>query len=178
MKESISTELLALARGKNESAVAAIIAQLMPTIRYYAGLAVQPGLDFDDAVQEGLIGLFGAIQTFSTSGSASFRTYASVCIQNSITSAGRAASRKKHGPLNFSVPIPAGQSIPGPEEQAIAHEEISSTLAKARTQLSSLERQVLALYLDGFSYGEIAEKVGKTSKAVENALQRVRRKLK
>lgn len=178
MKDSISGELIEAARNKNEPALAAIIAHQMPTIRYFAGAAAQPGLDFDDAVQEGIIGLFNAVQTFDPQGTASFVTYASVCVQNAITSAQRAANRKKHTPLNQSVPLPDNQSIPGPEEQAIASEVVASTLDKAKTHLSPLEREVLFFYLDGFSYSEIAQKISKPPKAVENAIQRIRRKLK
>lgn len=178
MREPITAEQLQAAKKSSEPAVAAIIARYMPVIRRYARRAVQPGLELEDAVQEGIIGLFNAIQTYRDNQGASFNTYAQVCIQNAIFTARRAAGRKKHAPLNQSIPIPAGQSIPGPEEDAIASEQVSLTLQKARTHLSALEQQVLALFLDGLTYEEIAEKLGKSTKTVDNALARVRRKLR
>lgn len=176
MNEPILPGELEEARQGNDAAMAAIIARHMPFIRRCARHAVRPGLEFDDAVQEGIIGLFNAIQTYSTSGGASFATYASVCIQRSILSAQRSASRKKHAPLNQSVPIPATQSIPGPEDDAIANEQASQALQHAR--LSPLEKDVLALRLDGFSYEEIAQKLGKNQKTIDNALLRVRQKMR
>lgn len=178
MKETMNPELLAAARNKDNIAISTIIAQEMPTIRHFASGAARPGLDFDDAVQEGLIGLFNAIQTYETDKNASFSTYASTCIQNAIISAQRMAGRKKHSPLNQSVPLPEEESTPGPEEQAIVNERVQITLAKIETELSFFERNVLFLYLEDFSYKEIAEKLGKTPKAIENALQRLRRKLR
>lgn len=178
MKDAISQSELKAAREGNEAALASIIAREMPLIRRFARRAVRPGLEFEDAVQEGIIGLFRAIETYAPGRGAGFDTYASVCIQRAILSAQRSASRKKHAPLNQSVPIPEEQSIPGPEDTAIANEQMSQTLQKARTQLSSLEKEVLALYLDGFSYDEIAKKLGKSQKTVDNALLRVRRKLR
>lgn len=178
MNKATDSATLRAARNGDEQALAAIIAKEMPVIRWFARRAVRPGLDFDDAVQEGLIGLFRAIEVFDTKKEASFSTYASVCIKNAVVSAGKSASRLKHSPLNHSVPIPEEQSIPGPEEQTIANEQVSLTLEKARTQLSPLEKNVLRYFLDGFSYQEIGEKLAITPKAVDNALVRLRRKLK
>lgn len=178
MKESISAELLAAARQKNDIAISTIIAQEMPTILHFASGAARPGLDFDDAVQEGLIGLFKAIQSYETNRNASFSTYASTCVQNAIISAQRMAGRKKHSPLNQSVPLPEDRATPGPEEQTIANEDVQLTLKKIQTDLSSFERNVLLLHLEDYSYKEIAEKLGKSPKAIENALQRLRRKLR
>lgn len=178
MKEATRPAQLEAARRGSEAATAAIITRFMPYIRHYSRLATAPGLDFDDAVQEGLIGLFSAIQHYSDGQAATFTTYALVCVQNSITSARRAASRKKHSPLNYSVPISDTHSIPGPEEATIANEQVSLTLEKARTTLSPMEKTVLRLYLDGYSYQQIAQKIARTEKAVDNALLRVRRKLR
>lgn len=178
MREAPTLAQLEAAKNGNEAELAAIIAYEMPVIRRIAHKVVSPGLDFDDAVQEGLIGLFSAIEHYRTEQSAAFPTYAAVCIQNAIYSAKKAASRKKHAPLNQSVPLQDEQSIPGPEEQAIAKEQVSATLTKAHTMLSPMEKSVLSYYLEGFSYRQIAEKIGKEEKAVENALSRIRRKLK
>lgn len=177
MKEHITPEQLRAAQNRNESALAAVIARYIPLIRRVARRAVSPGLEFEDAIQEGLIGLFHAIQTYSPA-KGNFTAYAQVCVQNAVFTAQRTAGRKKHAPLNHSVPIPDEESIPGPEDEAIVHEQVSLTLQKARTRLSPLEKTVLHMFLDGFSYQEIAAKLGCPPKTVDNALARVRRKLK
>ncbi|WP_367924428.1 sigma-70 family RNA polymerase sigma factor [uncultured Ruthenibacterium sp.] len=178
MEDSELKYKLCRARAGDEPALAALITWQMPAIRALASRAVCPGLAFDDAVQEGLIGLFHAIENFDADGCASFSTYANVCVQNAITDAQRAATRRKHAPLNESVPLDAEGQTPGPEEQTEAQEAYSSMLHSIATRLSAREKQVLALFLDGCSYGEIAARLNLSQKAVDNALQRVRAKLK
>lgn len=178
MKKQTNSEELLAAKQQEEVALAAIIARHLGAIRYFARKATAPGLEFDDAVQEGLIGLFRAIEQYDKTKGASFATYANVCIRNAIFAAYKAANRRKHAPLNQSVPIPAGQSTPGPEEDAILHELFSSTMEKLKTRLSPFEKQVLQYHIQGLSYKEIAYKVGKSPKAIDNALARLRRKLK
>lgn len=178
MKQSAHHPDVAAARAGNEAELAALIAREMPLINRLARRARGPGLDFDDAVQEGLIGLFYAVKNYDSDNAASFSTYAAVCIQNSIFSAQKAAGRKKHQPLNQSVPLAEEQSTPGPEEQTIRKEQLHIALEKARTRLSPLEREVLRLYLKDFTYEEIARILGRTPKTVDNALARLRRKLK
>ena len=137
------------------------------------------GGDSEDLLQEGMIGLLSAIREFQAERNVSFRVYASTCIQNRLRSAVRSASRNKHGPLNDSVslmdtlfdsaaydPQTDFQRQEGPEEHLIR-----------RDSLSAFERTVLALYLDGLSRGEIAGRVRKPVKSVENAIQRIRRKI-
>lgn len=175
---TVTAQQIEDARSGDEVALAAIIAQLMPAVRQYAARAVCPGLEFDDAVQEGIIGLFGAIETFSAGKAASFKTYAGVCIQNAVTSALRKAVRKKHAPLNNSVPLSEQQSIPGPEQIAEAGEAYSHTLRTLHSRLSAKERQVLDLFLQQQSYAAIAARLNMTEKSVDNALQRIRSKLK
>lgn len=178
MKEPVTQDELEAARSGDEAALAFIITRHMPFIRKFAHKAVRPGLDFEDAVQEGIIGLFSAIENYEVSRDVTFNTYSSVCIHNAILSAQKAAGRKKHSPLNYSVPIPENQSIPGPEDSTIASEQVSLAMEKIKNKLSSTEKTVLALFLDGFSYEEIARTLGKTQKSVENSLTRARRKLK
>ncbi len=174
----ITPELLRRAKAGQEAAVAGVLAQMMPAIRSRAADHVCPGMEFDDAVQEGIIGLFGAIKTYDPGRAASFETYAAACIQNAILSARRAAGRKKHGPLNQSVPLEDVHPTPGPEELAIQNERLQDTLDAIQSQLSDLERSVLELFLEGLSYEQIAKTLGRTPKTVENALTRLRRKLK
>ncbi|NLW79663.1 MAG: sigma-70 family RNA polymerase sigma factor [Ruminococcaceae bacterium] len=178
MREPTTRAELEAARQGGDAELAAIITRFMPAIRRVARRAAGPGLDFDDAVQEGLIGLFFAIQNWREGRGAAFNTYAITCIQNAVLSARRAAGRKKHAPLNQSVPLGDAPAVPGPEDAAIANEQVGLALARARTLLSPLEKTILRLYLDGLSYREIALRIGKTPKTVDNALARVRRKLK
>ncbi len=177
MKENIPFAEIMAAKNGSEAALAAIIARYMPLIRRLAKRAAQPGLDFEDATQEGLIGLFTAIEHYRPDCGAAFSTYAAVCVRNAIISAGKAAGRKKHQPLNQSVPLTETHSIPGPEEQTIANEQVALTLEKARLALSSFERKVLRLRMDGCTGAEIARYTGKPVKSVENALRRARQKL-
>lgn len=178
MREGTDPGELQAAKSGSEVELAAIMARYMPVIRRAARRAAGPGLDFEDAVQEGIIGLFSAIQSYGEDRGASFSTYAAVCINNAAASAKKAAGRKKHAPLNQSVPISDEQSIPGPEDAAIANEQVQVTMKKARTVLSAMEKSVLRLYLDGYSYIQIAKRLGVNEKAVENALGRVRKKLR
>ena len=171
-------EQIEQARHGNEQALAAVLSRQMPQIRSLAAKAVQPGLDYDDAVQEGLIGLLSALRTFNGEKGAAFSTYANTCVQNAIASAVRGAQRKKHAPLNTSVPYTEQESIPGPEELLLQSERYHQTMQSIDTRLSAMEKQVLGLFLDGCSYGVIAKRLEISEKAVDNALQRVRLKLK
>ena len=178
MKSPISAAELLAAKQGDEQALAAVIVRMLPAIHRMAGAAVAPGLDFDDAVQEGLMGLLSAVQSYHAEGGASFSTYAGVCAQNAIRTAQKAAGRKKHTPLNQSLPLPESAASSGPEEKAIAKEQVRLVMRKARRVLSPLEKQVLSLLLQGFTPAEISQKLGRTPKAVENALTRLRRKLR
>ena len=175
------TLLLQRAKDGDEQALAALIAGQMPLIRAVAARSLAPGLEFEDAVQEGLIALFFAMGSYREAGGASFSTYAAACIRNGIADAARRANRRKHAPLNQSVPLDDAGSLPvpgGPAESAEAKEQYSATMQELETRLSPLEKQVWALFLDGFSYSAIARRLSIGEKAVDNALQRVRTKLK
>lgn len=174
----ITPELLQQAKAGQEAALAAVLAHMMPVIRSHAAAGVCPGLDLDDAVQEGIIGLFAVIRSYRPGEGASFGTYAGRCIQNAIRTARRAAGRKKHGPLNQSVPLSEEDTTPGPEELAIQNEQLQDTLQTIQTRLSPFEQEVLELFLSGCNYEQIAQALGRSPKSVENALSRLRRKLK
>ena len=177
----LSLEQLAALRAGDEAALAGVIAHMMPVIRQGASLCICPGLEFEDAVQEGIIGLFRAIETYDSRRGAAFETYAAACIQNAQISAQRAAGRKKHGPLNTRVPLEDDLSAPqplDPEELAIRSEQSACWEQWLQSHLSSFERDVLALFVQGAGHAQIAQVLGRTPKAVENALFRVRRKLK
>lgn len=151
------------------------------------------GADHEDIVQEGMIGLYKAIRDFKADKLSSFRAFAELCITRQIITAIKTATRQKHIPLNSYVslnkPLYDEESdrtlldviIEGratnPEELVIGQEDLSSIRDKIDEVLSPLEQEVLADYLDGKSYQEIAENLGRHVKSIDNALQRVKRKL-
>ena len=139
------------------------------------------GADFDDLLQEGMLGLLHA--------EASFRTFAALCIRSRLISAVRAAASPKHRVLNdsvslyaFSLDAPSDEANPtptekSPEELLIGREEFAEFQRRLTGVLSPLERQTLSLYLEGLSYREIAQSLHKSAKTVDNAVQRIRQKM-
>ena len=151
------------------------------------------GADHEDIVQEGMIGLYKAIRDYRPDKLSSFRAFAELCITRQIITAIKTATRQKHIPLNNYVslnkPLYDEESdrtlldviIEGrtsdPEEMIINMENVGNIRAKISEVLSGLEQEVLNAYLDGRSYQEIAESLGRHVKSIDNALQRVKRKL-
>jgi RNA polymerase sporulation-specific sigma factor len=149
------------------------------------------GGDSEDLIQEGLLGLLKAIREYDPSHSASFKTFAEVCVRNRMISAIKSAARDKHTPLNHSVSIetPLFDESSGyysmdaldhqadPETLVISREEFQERKQAILSQLSGFEATVLRFYLEGLSCAEIAAQVGRSPKSVDNAVQRVRRKL-
>ena len=145
----------------------------------------------EDLIQEGMLGLLSAIRQYDPKQNAAFKTYAELGIKNRLLSAVKTDSRLKHNPLNDGLPLDSLLSeesqIPllaytelfrrTPEEQVLARENKMELQQSFKRCLSPMERNVLRLYLDGLSYQEIAEQTGKPIKAVDNAIQRIRRKL-
>ena len=119
-----------LAQAGDEAALACVLAHMMPMIRSSAAGCIGPGMELEDAVQEGIIGLFRALESYDVCRDASFETYAGACIQHAQQAAKRAACRKKHLPLNTSVPLEESTPAPGPEEQAIEQERYNSWKAR------------------------------------------------
>ena len=152
------------------------------------------GGDTEDLIQEGMIGLYNAIRDYDKEKS-KFSTFAEICVSRQILTAVKAASRKKHMPLNTYISLnnltgpntysDEGQlldiiknsSTVNPESLIIGEESKNSLISHIYTSLSKLEKEILFLYLSGKSYSEIAEITGKNEKAVDNALQRVKKKL-
>jgi RNA polymerase sporulation-specific sigma factor len=137
-------------------------------------------LERDDFIQEAMLALLSAVYTFTPDKNASFRTYAGVCIQNRLRSAVKAQAAKKHQPLNSYVPLEE-IDLPGgtdPEGQMIRQEEAAALTRFFERELSSLEKRVLLYRLGGLSYSEISKRLHITEKSIDNALQRVRTKLK
>ena len=151
------------------------------------------GADHEDIVQEGMIGLYKAIRDFRPDKLSSYRAFAELCITRQIITAIKTATRQKHIPLNNYVslnkPLYDEESdrtlldvivegrISDPEELIINMENVGNIRTKINEVLSTLEQQVLNAYLDGKSYQEIAESLGRHVKSIDNALQRVKRKL-
>ena len=145
------------------------------------------GGDSEDLFQEGMLGLLTAIRGFAPGRDASFRTFAEICIRSRLYSAVRAAQGSKHSPLNHSIsfepPLFDGtnaylfSSEESPEDVIIGREELRERLDALKGQLSEFEASILSPYLSGLSCGEIARRVGRSPKAVDNAVQRIRRKV-
>jgi RNA polymerase sporulation-specific sigma factor len=152
------------------------------------------GGESDDLIQEGLVGLYKAVRDFRTDKETSFRSFAELCITRQIITAIKTATRFKHAPLNTYVSFshtPAGQeegdctlgdALPGPAVDdpaicVISTEELQSLVFCLGTGLSPLESDALRLYLEGNSYEEMAEGLGCDTKTIDNALQRVKRKV-
>ena len=171
----LDQDLPARAQQGDENALAALIARMMPAIRKGAAECTAPGLDFDDAVQEGLIGLFHAVRGFDPAAGQTFTAYAAACIRHAQQDARRAALRKKHA-------LPAAEEStdtrPGPEELAIFGEQYADALRRMQTELSALERTVLMAGLEGRTPAQTARELGLPAKNVANALARARRKLR
>lgn len=145
------------------------------------------GGDSEDLIQEGMLGLLTAIRGYDPGRDASFRTYAEICIRSRLITAVRTAQGGKHAPLNHSIsyepPLFDGtsahlfSSAESPEDVVIGREELKERLDALKGQLSEFEAQILTPYLSGLSCGEIAERVGRSKKSVDNAIQRIRRKM-
>ena len=172
-----------MAAAGDRAAEETLILRYGRTVRACARPLFLAGGDSEDLIQEGFLGLLDAVREFQSSKDASFSTFAQVCIRNRLRSAVRSAARSKHLPLNSSLSwesddvAPALAAPPSPEELVIAREEDHEGLARLKEGLSPLERQVLELYLDGLSYSEIAQTTHRSAKSVDNAVQRIRRKL-
>jgi RNA polymerase sporulation-specific sigma factor len=163
-------------------------------VRLKASSYFLTGGDSDDLIQEGLVGLYKAVRDFRTDRESSFRNFAELCITRQIITAVKTATRNKHTPLNqyvsfSSSPAASGEGEPTLEEviagpgvhdpvnQVISSEELRALVACLSTVLSELESRVLSLYLDGWSYEQVGERLECDTKTVDNALQRVKRKV-
>lgn len=152
------------------------------------------GADSEDLIQEGMIALFKAIHDYDADKGMSFSSFARLCISRQVYSSITAMTRKKHAPLNtylsFHLPstedsnVTLGETIKAteyetnPEEMLLMEERISNIKTQFVQKLSKMEHQVLQYYLDGMGYVDIARKLGKTPKSIDNAIQRIRAKLR
>ena len=181
-------ELQLLAKNRADGAEEALAERYAREVRMCARPYFLIGGDSEDLIQEGMIGLLSAIREYDGSKGATFNTYAQTCIQNRIKSAVRSAQRRKNAPLNDGVSLDdvlsdESQSLGthyferSPEDQVLARETEQEVFSAYSRCLSKLEAEMLRLYLNGLSYGEMAAQTGRDVKAVDNAVQRIRRKL-
>jgi RNA polymerase sporulation-specific sigma factor len=187
--------LVALAKSGKRDAYDRIVRRYYGFVRLKASSYFLIGGDADDLIQEGLVGLYKAVRDYRSDRESSFRNFAELCITRQIITAVKTSTRNKHTPLNQYVsfsqtPASAGgdgeptldEVLPGPTahdpvNQVISSEELHSLVACLSSVLSELESSVLSLYLDGHSYEVVAERLACDTKTVDNALQRVKRKV-
>jgi RNA polymerase sporulation-specific sigma factor len=182
-----------LARDGSDIASEYLIIKYKNFVRAKARSYFLIGADREDIIQEGMIGLYKAIRDFRSDKLSSFRAFAELCITRQIITAIKTATRQKHIPLNSYVSLNkpiydedsdrtlldviSGAKVSDPEELIISREEFGDIESKMGEILSDLEWRVLMAYLDGKSYQEIANELGRHVKSIDNALQRVKRKL-
>ena len=194
-RELEDLQLVLKARNGDTVAMDQLIRRYTGFVRLKASSYFLAGGDGDDLIQEGLIGLYKAVRDFRTDKETSFRSFAELCVTRQIITAIKTATRFKHAPLNTYVSFshtPAGQegdgdctlgdALPGPgvDEPSVvvvSTQELQSLVFCLGTGLSKLEADALKLYLEGASYEEMAEQLGCDTKTIDNALQRVKRKV-
>ncbi|MEW9502699.1 RNA polymerase sporulation sigma factor SigH [Jeotgalibacillus marinus] len=185
--------IIELVHNGNSEALDFLINKYRNFVRAKARSYFLIGADKEDIIQEGMIGLYKAIRDYKEEKLTSFKAFAELCITRQIITAIKTATRQKHIPLNSYVSLDkpiydeesdrtlmdvvSGAKSTDPEALIIHREEFSKIEGKVAEVLSDLERQVLSLYLDGQSYQEISEELGRHVKSIDNALQRVKRKL-
>ncbi len=192
LQESHERATVRAAQAGDPRAMNRLIDRYRPIIRMKASSYFLAGGDHEDLVQEGLIGLVKAVRDYRTDKDTSFRSFLELCVTRQIITAIKTAARKKHSPMNTYVSfsyskagsdettladILPGDPVSDPLTQVISRDELSSLVDALSGSLSSLEREVLRLYLEGRSYEFIGDKLDRKPKAVDNALQRIKRKI-
>lgn len=190
----LDTSLVRAAQHGDETASSELVKRYRALVRGRARHYFLAGADRDDVNQEGMLGLFKAIRDFDPQREASFHSFAELCVTRQIISAVKAATRRKHVPLNGYVSLThstidadggerllsdiiAARELCDPAEIVISAWRAATIRDGVLGALSPFERQVLGLYVSGCSYQRIAEDLGRHTKAVDNALQRIKRKL-
>ncbi len=185
-QDSYSDEYLQqLAANGDREAEGTLSERYIPVIKKISRTYFIFGGDIEDIIQEGTFGLISAIRQYSSDISSSFRSFAVVCIKNRIISAIKSAASNKHNPLNDGIPLEEIESDSfseyfqrSVEDIVIAKESRHQFIDAFSDSLTIYERSVLNLYLDGLSYNEISAKLNKDVKSIDNAVQRIRRKLR
>ncbi len=192
-EEITEEEVIMFAKSGNSKAEEYIINKYKNFVRAKARSYYLIGADKEDIIQEGMIGLFKAIRDYNTDKMASFKVFAELCITRQMITAIKTATRQKHKPLNSYVSlnkpvfdeesdrtlldIIAGEKITNPEELMISKEEMNFMELLIKENLSSFEIKVLNFYLQGKTYNDISGLIDKPIKSIDNALQRIKRKL-
>ncbi|SCW58255.1 RNA polymerase sporulation-specific sigma factor [Eubacterium ruminantium] len=185
------TELVMMSRNGDASAEEFLMKKYSRLVRKEIRFLFIMGADSDDLLQEGMIGLVKAIRGYVPENNASFSTFATVCVRRQIRTAITSYNRKKHSPLNTYVSFYSGEDegadmidimcesdIDNPEKIVLAEEKRNEIYKDIEEKLSDMEKDILRLYLRGLSYSDISMETGKNEKAVNNALTRIRLKLK
>ena len=189
-------QLVKMAQEGSETAEEILIEKYKSLVKNKAKTYYIAGADNEDVVQEGMIGIFKAIRSYDANKEAEFKTYADTCINNQILSAIKKANRRKHQPLNESIPLTVervdsewgetnteeagfvkGTMESNPEAVALLREIAEVLQAQNSGLFSNFERQVWAERLKGYAYTEIAAHLGKSPKSIDNAMQRIRKKV-
>ncbi|NLF29232.1 MAG: RNA polymerase sporulation sigma factor SigH [Clostridiales bacterium] len=189
----VDEEIVRMAQGGDGAALEHLLNKYKNFVRTKARSYFLIGADHEDIVQEGMIGLYKAIRDFKPEKLSSFRAFAELCVTRQIITAIKTATRQKHIPLNSYVSLNKplydeesdrtlldviSEDVPSdPETMLIDREDLSFIEGRIGEMLSDLEKRVLVLYMDGKSYVEISEEMGRHVKSVDNALQRIKRKL-
>lgn len=185
-------ELIEMLRAGEARIMDYILDKYKPLVRKKANTMYLIGGETDDLIQEGMIGLFKAIRDYESDKEASFFHFAELCITRQIYTAVEASNRKKHAPLNSYVSLYSGTNEEGvvladslttsvmenPEQMMIDQENLVLFMEQLRKQLSKMECEVLDYYLSGLNYVQIAEQMEKSPKAIDNALQRIKVKIR
>lgn len=194
LEQAADEELIVRLRDGEQQITDYIMEKYKNLVRSKAGSMYILGADRDDLIQEGMIGLFKAIRDFDSGRDASFFTFAELCISRQMYSAVQAAGRMKHIPLNTYISLYGNGAEHGEEEEGIQSiladhglnpedfvidkENVEQLEKRMEQELSSFEKQVLDLYITGMSYSQIARVLGRDEKSTDNALQRLKSKIK
>ena len=192
-EQACDEELVAAAQQHSDEAMEFLLEKYKNFVRSKARSYFLVGADHEDIVQEGMIGLYKAVRDYRADKQASFRAFADLCITRQIITAIKTATRQKHLPLNNYVsldkPVYEGENdrtlievvkqdeAANPETMIISHEDFSAVKDRIGTLLTGLEMDALSGYIDGKSYQEISTITGHSIKSIDNALQRVKKKL-
>ena len=190
--ELTDEQLIARLRDGDAGVMDYILDKYKPLVRKKANAMYLIGGDTDDLIQEGMIGLFKAIRDYKEERESSFFHFAQLCINRQLYNAVEASNRKKHAPLNSYISFYTESGEEGvsladtlvsdanddPGQRMIDQESMALFLEKLKGRLSRMECAVLDDYLSGLNYQQIAEKMGKNPKAIDNALQRIRGKIR
>lgn len=178
------SELVVLSRDGDNLAAEELLKRYIPLVSSRASVFTASGFEYDDMFQEGMIGLYGAIGSFDETVGSPFSAFARLCVDRMMVAVLRASSRKRRIPKSQISRLdegilnrPDGEGV-DPEAVVIAKEEFDRFRRKASNELSSFEYSVLTAFISGCSYNTISDKLGVSVQSVDNALQRIRRKLK